>query len=790
MDKNYKYNAFISYRHNDLDKFVAENLHRLIETYKMPKPVVEKYDITDNNVRRVFRDQEELPLAPSLEKPIITALKESKFLIVICSPRLKESKWCKKEIENFIKFHGREKILCVLVEGEPEESFPEELLYEEVKTFERPGNEQVKRVSVEPLAMDVRGNNKSEVLKNIKRELIRLIAPMYNLDYDDIKRRHEERELKKKVKIFRIITLASIIFALYSGFLFLKIYNSSNKLKYDQAINLANSSKELLEKDSRNNAIKTAYQSVTKYNKNKMPVTTKGIYQLTESLGVYYSPENYYALTELSTSGIVESIKTDINGKYLLSYDNSGELVLWNLYEEKRITTITDIGEVSFNKNKYTFINNNTFAYQNNNKEIVIMDMKGKIINKFKLEFGIKSIVSSVNGKYLAINMDDKLLVYNTENYEEIVKYNAPSGMTIMQEMYFDDKDENLVFSIKDNKIMEDSEYMKVITYNISSKNIISSIDLNSNYIIKMLFNGDTLIMLTVKSKVLDHTSLITSYKYKEGIVNYSKTYIDEWGLDIDISESSTILVSSYGTAYYLDYNTGDEITRFSIGDKMINTFSLSSKDCYISFTRNGEAHIINGKTKDDIIYIGLYNFNLSNYEQFVYTDIGIVSFTSKDNRIIIYGKLVNKKMKQIDYKEKKFDTISYNDREKVIKEYNFKDKNLISNIAYSKDKKILFVSYTNNNLKIYDNNSKKLLNTVEIKGYVDTYLGKTKNNEHIIKGLSGGYILNKDFELIAYVPYLYDYNDDKLILKNNKFYSINIYTVDELIKTAEKKIK
>jgi hypothetical protein len=146
--------------------------------------------------------------------------------------------------------------------------------------------------------------------------------------------------------------------------------------------------------------------------------------------------------------------------------------------------------------------------------------------------------------------------------------------------------------------------------------------------------------------------------------------------------------------------------------------------------------------------------------------------------------------MKQIDYKEKKFDTISYTDREKVIKEYNFKDKNLISNIAYSKDKKILFVSYTNNNLKIYDNTSKKLLNTVEIKGYVDTYLGKTKNNEYIIKGLYGGYILNKDFELIAYVPYLYDYNDDKLILKNDKFYSINIYTVDELIKTAEKKIK
>lgn len=33
----------------------------------MPTPVIEKYNITDNNFRRVFRDQEELPLSSSLE---------------------------------------------------------------------------------------------------------------------------------------------------------------------------------------------------------------------------------------------------------------------------------------------------------------------------------------------------------------------------------------------------------------------------------------------------------------------------------------------------------------------------------------------------------------------------------------------------------------------------------------------------------------------------------------------------------------------------------------------------
>ena len=197
MSKDLKYDAFISYRHNDLDKFVATNLHRLLETYKLPKSIIKSNNLEKTKIERVFRDQEELPLASSLEDPIIEALKNSEFLIVICSPRLKESMWCKKEIETFIKLHGRSKVLAVLVEGEPADSFPKELLYDE-KT----------KKAVEPLAIDCRGNSKAEVLKNLKQELLRLIAPMFNLNYDDLKRRHHERKVKN---IIRISVASSIV---------------------------------------------------------------------------------------------------------------------------------------------------------------------------------------------------------------------------------------------------------------------------------------------------------------------------------------------------------------------------------------------------------------------------------------------------------------------------------------------------------------------------------------------------------------------------------------------------
>ena len=130
-EKNYKYDAFISYRHSELDQFVAEKIQKYLEEFKLPKNVKGKSGLKKTKIQRVFRDKEELTITNNLEDPIVQALKGSEYLIVICSPRIKESVWCRKEIEKFIQYHGRNKILTVLIEGEPGESFPEELLYEE-----------------------------------------------------------------------------------------------------------------------------------------------------------------------------------------------------------------------------------------------------------------------------------------------------------------------------------------------------------------------------------------------------------------------------------------------------------------------------------------------------------------------------------------------------------------------------------------------------------------------------------------------------------------------------------
>ena len=100
-----KYCAFISYRHLSPDQEIAKALHTAIETYHIPANIQKKTG--KKRMGRVFRDQEELPLSADLGADIETALDNSDWLIVVCSPRYLESKWCLRELEYFIARKGQ-----------------------------------------------------------------------------------------------------------------------------------------------------------------------------------------------------------------------------------------------------------------------------------------------------------------------------------------------------------------------------------------------------------------------------------------------------------------------------------------------------------------------------------------------------------------------------------------------------------------------------------------------------------------------------------------------------------
>ncbi len=177
------YCAFISYRHYTPDKEIAGRLHRLIENYVIPSAM--RPADGRKHPGRVFRDQEELPLSSDLGKDIENALDSSEWLICVCSPRYLESRWCMRELEYFIEHRGRDRVLAVLAEGEPEDAFPPLLC----KAVDAEGNE----TDVEPLAADVRSGSLQGSLKKLRKEKLRILAPMLGTSFDGLYMRQKRR---------------------------------------------------------------------------------------------------------------------------------------------------------------------------------------------------------------------------------------------------------------------------------------------------------------------------------------------------------------------------------------------------------------------------------------------------------------------------------------------------------------------------------------------------------------------------------------------------------------------
>ena len=491
-ERKYKYDAFISYRHNDLDKFVAENLHRLLETYELPKNIKEKLGITGRTINRVFRDQEELPLSSNLEDPIIDALENSKYLIVICSPRLKDSLWCKKEIETFKKLRGRKNIFCVLIEGEPSDSFPEAVLYDE----EIVKGKKVKKL-VEPLAADVRGENKSDVLKKLKEEKLRLIAPMYNLDYDDLRQRHKLRKQKQMLNIFMAVSLFLILFAVYTSIMLIKINSQQKMLKNHQAITLANDAIDYIKKDSRYNAIKSSYQALTKFNGVKMPYTSEAEYALSESLGVYNAGSSYKSINEVDTKGVASFVKSSDDGNYAVIYDESETYTLIDK-NFKVIGTYSDLYGMAINEATFSFIGNDLFSYINKDGSIVIVNTKdGKVKNTIKKnDDSYNSVKGSIDGNYLAYEDNHNLYIYDIKDNKVKGTINN-NDADYVKDIYFS-SDNNYLFvgTEVQNYSLDEEDYITIHVIKLDDVSEINSVELNAGFISGIITKDNNAYML------------------------------------------------------------------------------------------------------------------------------------------------------------------------------------------------------------------------------------------------------------------------------------------------------
>lgn len=342
-EKEYLYDAFISYRHMPLDEWVAGLVHKKLETFKVPKKLTRALE--GKGITRVFRDREELVSNPNLREELEAALAVSRYLILICSSEMLKSEWVLKEVTTFKKLHGQGRILLLLIEGASETIIPE-ILREEEKVYTLENGEVVTiKERVEPLAADIRGKDKREMKKRLETELLRLIAPILGCRYDDLKQRHRERKRRKLVAAAVAAVMGIGAFGVFNAWRVRQIEQQMRAKLATQSRALADQAERLLEKGDRMGAILVALEALPKnLDKPEKPFMEEAEFALSEALYIYQFGLKMLPDKTLDYTNGLTSIKFSPEGTRAVSTSENGALQIWDVETSRLIKNISSKG--------------------------------------------------------------------------------------------------------------------------------------------------------------------------------------------------------------------------------------------------------------------------------------------------------------------------------------------------------------------------------------------------------------------------------------------------------------
>ena len=200
MGQDYRYWAFISYSHRD--KAWGDWLHKTLETYRVPARLVGRAGRDGPLPKRlypVFRDREELPSSADLSNNINDSLAASRHLVVICSPRAAVSRWVNEEIIAYKRLGRADRILALVVDGEPNasdhpdsgelECFPPALRHK----VDADGKLLTERV--EPIAADARTGKDGKASARLK-----LLAGLLGVPFDELRQREKQRQRRQRLQ--------------------------------------------------------------------------------------------------------------------------------------------------------------------------------------------------------------------------------------------------------------------------------------------------------------------------------------------------------------------------------------------------------------------------------------------------------------------------------------------------------------------------------------------------------------------------------------------------------------
>ena len=415
---SYQYNAFISYRHAQLDSRIAAEVQTQLERMKIPKDVQQLTG--SKSIDRIFRDKAELPLTSDLNDYIQDALNHSEYLIVICSQSTRESIWVQKEIAFFLKTHDKDHILTVIADGEPEKVIPEILRFKEMALPSDEGTVETVKVPIEPLSCDYR----MPVKKARQEELPRLAAALLGCAYDDLRqrlRRYRQRRLRILGASAGTAVLALAIYFAWSGG---QIKENYEQALINQSEYLASEALNLLNEGDRVSATLLALEALPEVEGDR-PFVPEAHYALTQSVQAYRAPGNdgFDAINAFSHTGNVSQIKVSPSEERLYVYHSGDRLTLWNTEDFKKVSEMTVDSEymemLVLDEDLLVVCAHNIYRIAGNDGAILWqLDAK---------ESQFYQTAAALNGETLAIATHEEIILIDSENGETEKAFALPA---------------------------------------------------------------------------------------------------------------------------------------------------------------------------------------------------------------------------------------------------------------------------------------------------------------------------------------------------------------------------
>lgn len=660
--KKYKYDAFISYRHVEPDLTIAEILHDMIEKFNIPKHLRTVSNdgslIDDKHVFRVFRDREELS-TKDLSTMIEEAIANSENLIVICSKRTSLSPWCRKEVQLFKKIHGANNIIPILIEGEPDESFIDELKNLKATFINSENVEEEK--NIELLAADIRPDEvKSpsfkgyEILQNSKdpklneltkksldilkkSEIYRIVASMLNVNYGDLKLRHQERYLKRIIYTSVAASIAMLIFVVSVTTLYLKSVVSERKANEQSSLMTLNMANEANLQGNRmlgvliaQEAMKNVSPKMEKY--NKLEAQYENI--LNNSLITLPFSNQFILPTESEAASF--GISSD--SKWLISSGSFYNAIIWDLENggiKKTLTFESPVISIALSPNsKKSYIgtaNNKIFEVNMENYEI-------------KDVFGNSTLPAvamriSKNNKYLFALRNALILdVFDIQNQKKLYSFTFPIDNMITG--FAENPQTNNFFILrKDNSITE---------YNINTGEVLivhaSITDPEKNFFRKMTITDNGTLFY---SDIQENTESFIMKNLQSGQINRASN-IRNFSSNIVVNKDATLLyvssLNNFITRFDLSNLKPDEEInvpqRATYLDTKRTQYNESIKTMILSPDENTLAVVLNNMAIG--AFSGVKNMTSDSSHEFILNEksthkasVDIIKFTPNSKKII-----------------------------------------------------------------------------------------------------------------------------------------------------------